>query len=226
MLAAPSIRVTLLLRFVPLMFVVSARPGVSVCAFWTIGGVAPGTRFMKRLIVAVLVQRQVDDVLRPQVDADVGLVCLEDHRFRLDRHRFTQRPDFQLAVDANDVADDQKDPGLDELLEALERGLQRIGAAGNVSDGIGPGVVGYGGHRESGVLVRDGHGGAGNDCPLRIGDNAGDGAVESLCADGCCDHARSENHCEQGLKGQLAPPNTLSHSFLQNNGIANLPGCH
>ena len=45
MLAAPSIRVTLLFRFVPLMFVLSARPGVSVCAFWKIGGVAPGTRF-------------------------------------------------------------------------------------------------------------------------------------------------------------------------------------
>ena len=47
MLAAPSIRVTLLLRFVPLMLVVSARPGVSVCAFWNAGGVAPGTRFIR-----------------------------------------------------------------------------------------------------------------------------------------------------------------------------------
>ena len=46
MLAAPSIRVTLLLRFVPLMLVLSARPGVSVCAFWNTGGVAPGTRFI------------------------------------------------------------------------------------------------------------------------------------------------------------------------------------
>jgi hypothetical protein len=45
MLAAPSMRVVLVLRAVPLTFVVSARPGVSVCAFCSTGGVAPGTRF-------------------------------------------------------------------------------------------------------------------------------------------------------------------------------------
>ncbi len=45
--AAPSIRVTLLLRFVPLTLVVSARPGVSVWAFCTLTGVAPGTRFIR-----------------------------------------------------------------------------------------------------------------------------------------------------------------------------------
>ena len=39
-------RVVLVLRAVPLTLVLNARPGVSVCAFWSAGGVAPGTRFI------------------------------------------------------------------------------------------------------------------------------------------------------------------------------------
>ena len=47
MLAAPSMRVTLLFRFVPLILVVSARLGVSVAEFWKPAGVAPGTRLIR-----------------------------------------------------------------------------------------------------------------------------------------------------------------------------------
>jgi len=46
MCTAPSVSVLLLLRGVPLMLVVSARPGVSTTAFWKAAGVAPGTRLI------------------------------------------------------------------------------------------------------------------------------------------------------------------------------------
>ena len=45
MFVAPSSRVLLLFRAVPLMFVVRDRAGVSVIAFWKPAGVVPGTRF-------------------------------------------------------------------------------------------------------------------------------------------------------------------------------------
>jgi hypothetical protein len=41
---APSTRVLLVLRFVPLMLVVSALAGVSISLFWKSDGVDPGTR--------------------------------------------------------------------------------------------------------------------------------------------------------------------------------------
>ena len=40
-------RVTLLLRLVPLMFVLNERAGVSRIEFWKRAGVAPGTKFTK-----------------------------------------------------------------------------------------------------------------------------------------------------------------------------------
>ena len=46
-LEAPSMRVTLLLALVPLMFVRNERIGVSVIEFWNEAGVAPGTRLIK-----------------------------------------------------------------------------------------------------------------------------------------------------------------------------------
>ena len=47
MLLVPSSRVLLLLRAVPLTFVVRDRAGVSVMAFWKPAGVVPGTRFSR-----------------------------------------------------------------------------------------------------------------------------------------------------------------------------------
>ena len=56
-LLAPSMRVLLLLRFVPLTLVRQrSGPGVSVCAFWNVAGVAPGTRLISALIVPVLIR--------------------------------------------------------------------------------------------------------------------------------------------------------------------------
>ena len=87
MLAAPSMRVVLVLRDVPLTLVrerAARRVGLRVLERRRRRA---GDEIQQRLIVAVLVQRQVDDVLGPQVDADVGLVGLEQRRFRGHRHR-------------------------------------------------------------------------------------------------------------------------------------------
>ena len=67
----------------------------------------------------MLVQREVSDVLRPEVDAHVRLVCLQQRRFRRHRDRLGQRTELQLPVDANDTADGDRDVRLDELLESL-----------------------------------------------------------------------------------------------------------
>ena len=45
-LTAPSVRVVFIFAAVPLMFVRSERPGVSVAEFCVPAGVAPGTRLM------------------------------------------------------------------------------------------------------------------------------------------------------------------------------------
>ena len=56
-LTAPSVRVVFIFAAVPLMFVRSERPGVSVAEFCVPAGVAPGT-VDERLIVTVCAQRK------------------------------------------------------------------------------------------------------------------------------------------------------------------------
>ena len=73
-------RVALLFGCVPLTQVRSERPGVSICAFWNWDGVAPGHQVHQRLVVAVLVQREVGDLLRRQLRVQIGLVGLEQRR--------------------------------------------------------------------------------------------------------------------------------------------------
>ena len=119
------------------------------------------------LIVPVLIQRQVRDVLRPEVDADVSLVGLEQDGFGRDRDRLGQRADFELAVDAHDAASSDRDARLHELLEPLQRCLQRVHAAGDVPDRVGAGRVGRRPQLESRVLVLDRDGRARDGARLR-----------------------------------------------------------
>ena len=219
MLAAPSMRVTLLLRFVPLMLVLeraARRVGLRVLEHRRRRA---GDQVHQVLIVAVLVQRQVGDILGPEVDADVGLVRLEDGRFRGDRDRLGQRANLEAAVDADDVADDDRDAGLDELLEALQRGLQRISATRDVSNRVGAGLVGDGRQLEAGVLVLDGHGGSGHCGARTVGDRSGQASVERLRGDrgrqqtdGCQGHGDTGFEREQTKTSYRRKPSGLPHS--------------
>jgi hypothetical protein len=91
------------------------------------------------LIVAVLIQRQIDDVCRLEIDADVGFVGLEHCRVSRYGDRFAQRSNFQLAVNSDDAARCDRDARLDEFFEALQRHVHRVGAAGDVADVISSG---------------------------------------------------------------------------------------
>ena len=138
------------------------------------------------LIIPVLVQRQVRHILRAQVDADVGLVRLQEDGFGGDRDGFAQRTNLEAAVDADDAAGGDRNAGLDEFLEALQRGFQRVGAAGDVANRVGAFGVGHARQLEAGVLVLDRDGHTGNIRTLRIGDVPDESAVEILRVRGRC----------------------------------------
>ncbi len=173
----------------PRHVVVAIRP-VDVCRERAAGRVrlrvledrrrGPGDQVHQVLVVAVLIQGKVGDILRPQVDADVGFVRLEDGRFAGDRDRFVQRANVQAAVDADDTASRDEDSGLDELLEALQRGLQRVGATGDVSNRVSTGGVGHGRQLEARILVLDGDGRAGHGGVRGIVDGSGQASVKGL----------------------------------------------
>ena len=132
------------------------------------------------LVVAELVQREVDDRLRRQLGAEVGPFRLEERRLADHVHGLGQRADLELQVHADGVAGGDAQARLVQRAEALEGGVQVVDAGGQVAEGVGPVGVGDRIDAEAGAGVRRRHGGAGNGGALRVRHGARDGAVEGL----------------------------------------------
>jgi hypothetical protein len=183
-----------------------------------LGRRGPRDQVHQVLIIAVLVQRQVRDILRAQVDADVGLVRLQEDCFGGDGDGFAQRPNLEAAVDADDAAGSDRNAGLDEFLEALQRGFQGVGAAGDVANRVSAFAVGHARQLETGVLVLDRDSHTGNVCTLRIGDVPDESAVKILPVRGRC-HDSGDQRKSDGRPAQQTtarPPAYLGlvHVFL------------
>ena len=69
---------------------------------------------------------------------------------------------------------------MDEFLEPLERGAQRVSAAGDVTDVVSSGRVGHRDEREAGLLIFNGDGGARDRGAARVGDSSRHTAVQHL----------------------------------------------
>jgi hypothetical protein len=147
------------------------------------------------LVVPVLVERHVDDVLGPQVDADVGLVGLEERRLGGHRHRLGEGAHLEPPVDAHDAARRHRDARLHVLLEALQGRAERVRAGEHVADRVGAGLVADGLEREPRALVLDGHGGAGNGRARLVGNLAGEAAIDGLR------RGRARQATQQGYEG-------------------------
>ena len=145
------------------------------------------------LIVPVLIQWQVDDILRTQVNAHVSLVGLQEGRLRRHGNRLRQCANLETAIDADDTAGGDRNAGLDEFLEARQHGFQRVGAAGNVANRVGAFTVGHARQLQAGVLVLDRDGHTGDIRTLGIGDVPDESAVEILCKRGRCRDSGDQN---------------------------------
>ncbi|AMY09709.1 hypothetical protein LuPra_02933 [Luteitalea pratensis] len=139
-----------------------------------------GHQVHEPLVVPVLVEREVDDVGRLEVDRDVRLVGLEQRGFGRHRDRLGHGAHRQLAVDAHDVVLGNGDACVHVFLEALEGGLQGVGARLEVADGVCTRVVGDRRHLEPGALVGHRDGRAWNERTRVVHHSAGNGAVERL----------------------------------------------
>ncbi len=143
----------------------------------------PGHQVHQRLVVPVLVERQVDDVFGPQVDADVGLVGLEQRGLGGHRHRLREGADLELRVDADDAARRDRDARLDVLLEALQRRAQRVGPGGDVADRVVAVLVGDAFELQARGFVHERDGRARHRRARVVGDLPGDRAVDGLRGD-------------------------------------------
>ena len=91
-----------------------------------------------------------------------------------------ERADLERGVDADDAAGGDRDARLHVLLEALQRGAQRVGARRDVPDGVGAGLVAHAFELQAGVLVDERHGGAGHARAGVVGQRPGHAAVDRL----------------------------------------------
>ena len=145
-----------------------------------LGGRRAGDEVDQLLVVAELVQREVDDRLRRQLGAEVGLLRLEQRRLADHVDGLGQRADLELQVHADGVAGGDAQARLVQRAEALEGGVQVVDAGRQVAEGVGPVGVGDRIDAEAGAGVRRRHGGAGNGGALLVRHGARDGAVEGL----------------------------------------------
>ena len=120
----------------PLTQVRSERPGVSISAFWNWRRRRAGDEVDQRLVVAELVQREVDDLLRRQLGAEVGLLGLEQRRLADHVHGLGQGADLELQVHADGVAGGDAQARLVQRAEALERGVEVVDAGEQVAERV------------------------------------------------------------------------------------------
>ena len=124
-----------------------------------------GHQVDERLIVPVLVQRQVGDLLRRQLRREIGLVGLQQRRVRRDLHRLGQGADLERDVHAHDQAGRHREPGRLVLAEPGQRRLDVVGAGQEVAEGVGAVTIGDGLDFEAGAGVGGGERHAGHGAP-------------------------------------------------------------
>ncbi len=141
-----------------------------------------GHQVDQRLVVTILVQREIDDLLRLQLSVQVALVGLQQLRGRFDRHASQlDGSDFEPRLDAADLTGGDRYIRLYEFAKALQPDLHVVTSGLKVRNGV---LTVFGADRflgQVGVFVHDGYGSRGDSRSRGVLDDADDAAVKNLC---------------------------------------------
>ena len=152
MFVAPSRRVLLLLRAVPLTLVLRARSGVSVTAFWNLRGRRARNEVHEALVVPVVPERQAHDLLAVELRMNVTGVRLQQRGLGLHGDRLGEGPDLERHVDAGDRRRRDRDAVAVVLLESAQDHPDLVGAGLHVDEAVN--ALGAGGGLAGEVRVR------------------------------------------------------------------------
>jgi hypothetical protein len=102
-------------------------------------------------------RRQLDELARGDVAADLLGGHVEHRRFRRDVHDFAERPDLERQIDRRRFADLEFHVTAQELLEALQLGTELVSPRHDAADDEGAVLAGDGLAEHAGVLIPHGH---------------------------------------------------------------------
>ncbi len=177
-----------------------------------------GHQVHQRLVVPVLVQRQVDDLGRLEVHRDVGLVGLEQGRLGGHGDRLGQRADLESRRDTGHVVLRDREAGLDVLLEALQGGPHRVGTGLQVAERERARLVGHAHDLEAVGLVDHRDRRARNGRAGVVDHRTGNRAVQGLRHDGGREQGYHRGQHECQASGEKSSNRLHSH-------LRRLSGC-
>ena len=174
-----------------------------------------GHEVHQRLVVAIDVQRQIDDVLRRQLGVQIGLVGLNQRSLARDLNDLAQRADRQGQADAHGVASGDVDALLLVFTEPGQRSADVVDARQQVAECKSASFISHRLGFRAGSGVRRGNRDPGNERTLGVVDVADDAAVKDLGMDGSGEQADCTKRRANQQPPQIGPANALTHGFLQ-----------
>ena len=144
------------------------------------GGSKAGKGLVELLVVATQRHGQVLELFLGDLGPHLRAVGLKQRRHALDGDGLGDRAHLERHIDPRDVVERDRHVGLDELLEAGERNLERVASAPHRGKTEAPGVARHGGAGPVGFFMRDDHFRAGDGRSGRIRHVADDRAIENL----------------------------------------------
>ena len=150
-------------------------------------------------------RRQLDELARGDVAADLLGGHVEHRRFRRDVDDFADRPDLERHVDRRRLADLELHVAAQELLEALQLGADFVSPRHDAADDEGAVLAGDGLAEHAGVLIPDGHRHARQHRPLRVEHPSTD-LGRTLLRERRGDAEQQGEHPRTGLPDHLSSP--------------------